>query len=197
MLPDLPAEQFMEFVRPAVKEKPAAERPKPKPEKRAPGIIVPSDDVPVADDSDPVLPDDEGDGPTMDTDDRDTSDDAAAGNTGIPMPMPAFQIEQRPHFRECMSARDSDLCTEERIHRHLQRHLRTGPLVKGSLSTTVTFEVDAEGQVGRIHCAPKVPAEVEREIQRVLRTMPEFIPGSQGGMPVAVWYQIPLRLSSR
>ncbi|MDQ3099822.1 MAG: hypothetical protein M3R08_00425 [Bacteroidota bacterium] len=129
------------------------------------------------------------------------SADASAGTLvdpiapAITMPVLMLGVEVRPHFEKCINE-DRDRmneCTEDRIHRHLQRNIEI-PSNVIDVSTTVTFEIDAQGKIGRLHCAPKVSREVEREIARVIRSLPEFIPGSQAGHPVAVYYQIPLRL---
>lgn len=114
----------------------------------------------------------------------------------IDMPTPTLNPEVLPHFERCLND-DLDRtneCTEDRILRHLERNLEIPPTVIGSVFTTVTFEIDAQGRIGRTHCAPKVDREVEEEIDRAIRSLPRFIPGSQGGHPVPVYYQIPLRL---
>jgi hypothetical protein len=61
----------------------------------------------------------------------------------------------------------------------------------------VTFEIDAEGHIGKVICAPKVAEEVRAEIERAIRSMPTFVPGSQGGRPVTVYYQLPLSLRTQ
>jgi hypothetical protein len=102
----------------------------------------------------------------------------------------------KPYFMDCLHEDPDRLepCTEARIEAHLQRHFRIPSSVKGRLRTTVTFRIDADGRIGTIHCAPQVDAEVQQEVERVIRAMPTFVPGSQGGIPVPVYYQIPLSL---
>ncbi len=102
----------------------------------------------------------------------------------------------RPYFMECLkrSPNTLDECTEQRIQKHLERQFKVPPGIRGEVRTTVTFEIDREGRIGKLVCAPRVNAEVEREIDRVLRALPAFVPGSQGGIPVPVYYQIPLRV---
>ncbi len=104
----------------------------------------------------------------------------------------------RPYFMDCLKRSPSSLdeCTEYRIQKHLEREFKVPPGIRGDVRTTVTFEIDREGRIGKLICAPKVNAEVEREIDRVLRALPQFVPGSQGGLPVPVYYQIPLRVRS-
>jgi len=66
--------------------------------------------------------------------------------------------------------------------------------LRREVRTTVTFEIDAKGRIGKVYCAPKVGPEIEREVERVVRALPEFVPGSQGGFPVGVYYQFRLNV---
>ena len=116
-------------------------------------------------------------------------------------PGPVFwaNVGVRPYFMDCLKRDPASLepCTEARIDAHLQRNLRIPASVRGQVRTTVTFEIDATGHIGKVVCAPKVDEDVRAEIERVIRSMPQFVPGSQGGYPVPVYYQIPLSLRTR
>ncbi len=116
--------------------------------------------------------------------------------TAIRVPPPTLNPEIRPHFIDCLRGdmKKTDLCTEQRIQRHLERQMNIPRSMIGVVATTVTFEINAQGRIGMLHCAPKVSEDVEREIARVIRSLPEFRPGTQVGHPVPVYYQIPLRL---
>lgn len=109
------------------------------------------------------------------------------------------KVGVRPYFMDCLKRDPTSIepCTEARIDAHLQRNLRIPPSVRGHVRTTVTFEIDATGRIGKVVCAPKVEEDVRAEIERVIRSMPQFVPGSQGGYPVPVYYQIPLSLRTR
>ena len=100
----------------------------------------------------------------------------------------------RPYFMECLerSGNARDAGTESRIEQHLQRRFKIPAGIRGPLRTVVTFEIDTQGRIGRLVCTPRVAKEVEAEVDRVLRSLPEFVPGSQGGHPVPVYYRIPL-----
>jgi hypothetical protein len=112
-----------------------------------------------------------------------------------PGPRPWDGVEQRPYFKECLtrSAHDLDGCTEERIDAHLQRHFRVPQGVRRDEFTVITLEIDATGHIGRLVCAPKPSAAVQAEIERVIRALPVFMPGSQNGLAVPVMYQLPFR----
>lgn len=107
--------------------------------------------------------------------------------------------EVRPYFMDCLKRSPDalDECTEYRIQQHMQRRFRMPGSVRGEVRTTVTFEIDASGKVGRIAYTPRVRPEVEQEIERVLRELPVFVPGSQNGMPLPVIHRMPVVLSSR
>jgi len=113
-----------------------------------------------------------------------------------PGPRPWDGVEQRPYFKECLtrSANDLDGCTEARIDVHLQRHFRV-PQSRRDEFTVITLEIDATGHIGRLVCAPRPSAAVQAEIERVIRSLPVFMPGSQNGFAVPVIYQLPFRVT--
>lgn len=117
-----------------------------------------------------------------------------------PAPMPAHWnlVSVKPHFEECMKRGIEyvDACTEERIGKHLERRFRVPSSLKGSLRTTITFEIDEDGKIGKLVCTPRVPQAIEAEIERVIRSLPQFVPGRQGDHIVPVYYQIPLSVVS-
>ncbi len=54
------------------------------------------------------------------------------------------------------------------------------------------FVVEKDGQIGEVKIVRSVDPELDAEAVRVIKTMPNFIPGRQDGKPVAVWYTIPI-----
>ena len=54
------------------------------------------------------------------------------------------------------------------------------------------FVVEKDGQIGDVKVARSVDPELDAEALRVVKSMPNFIPGRQDGKPVAVWYTIPI-----
>ena len=105
-------------------------------------------------------------------------------------------VEQRPYMKDCLERgrKDLDDCTEARIDAHLKRHFRIPEGLRREEFTVVTFEIDATGTIGALVCAPKPSPAVASEIERVIRTLPRFMPGTQNGFPVPVYYQIPFRV---
>ena len=54
------------------------------------------------------------------------------------------------------------------------------------------FCVTPTGGVDQISVLKGVDPELDAEVVRVLKTLPKFKPGKQGGRPVPVWYTIPI-----
>jgi len=54
------------------------------------------------------------------------------------------------------------------------------------------FCVTKEGKVNRVSILRSVSPELDNEALRVVSTIPEFIPGKQGGKAVDVWYMVPI-----
>ena len=54
------------------------------------------------------------------------------------------------------------------------------------------FVVKKDGQIGEVKIARSVDPELDAEALRVVKSMPNFIPGRQDGKPVAVWYTLPI-----
>lgn len=126
------------------------------------------------------------------------TDGPEGGDAPVIEVFPWTGVEVRPYFLDCLKRSPGDLwgCTEHRIDQHLRRHFRMPRGLRGEVRTVVTFEIDDAGQIGRLVCTPRVGAEVEQEIERVLRAMPRFVPGSQNGVPVPVFHRIPITLRS-
>jgi TonB family protein len=56
----------------------------------------------------------------------------------------------------------------------------------------IRFCVTKAGGVDRISILKGVSPELDEEALRVVKTLPSFQPGKQGGKPVPVWYMIPI-----
>jgi TonB family protein len=59
----------------------------------------------------------------------------------------------------------------------------------------VRFAIDEEGRAGRESVLKGVDPELDAEALRVVRSLPRFEPGRQGGKAVPVWYMVPLNFS--
>jgi len=59
----------------------------------------------------------------------------------------------------------------------------------------VRFSVDADGRVTRESVLKGVDPLLDEEALRVVRTLPRFSPGRQGGKAVPVWYMVPINFA--
>ncbi|MBO9633557.1 MAG: energy transducer TonB [Chitinophagaceae bacterium] len=120
---------------------------------------------------------------------------ASSGNgTGPvqPQPVPEPEPEKIVEFAERMPEFPGGT---QALIRFLSKNLRVpeekiepGQLVK----VPVKFVVDKEGKLTDVQF-PGAPDEAfKTEIRRVMNKMPKWIPGSQNGKPVAVYFNIPI-----
>lgn len=56
----------------------------------------------------------------------------------------------------------------------------------------VRFTINADGTVGNSTVIKGVDPLLDEEALRVVNTLPSFSPGKQGGVPVPVWYMVPI-----
>lgn len=56
----------------------------------------------------------------------------------------------------------------------------------------VKFSVTPAGGVDKVSVTKGVDPELDAEAVRVVKLLPKFKPGKQGGKPVAVWYNVPI-----
>ncbi len=63
--------------------------------------------------------------------------------------------------------------------------------IQGRVS--LKFVVNPDGSVGRIEIILGIDPLLDEEAIRVVRSLPKFIPGKQGGVAVPVWFSLPVR----
>ena len=56
----------------------------------------------------------------------------------------------------------------------------------------VTFVVERDGSITDVRIAKSVDPSLDKEAQRVVKSMPKWIPGKQNGSPVRVKYTVPV-----
>ena len=57
---------------------------------------------------------------------------------------------------------------------------------------TVRFVVKEDGSIGRVEVLRGKDPDLDKEAQRVVKTLPKFIPGKMNGRAVQVWYSLPI-----
>ena len=55
------------------------------------------------------------------------------------------------------------------------------------------FVVLENGHVGKVQIIKSLESHCDAEAKRVVKSLPRFIPGKQGGKAVRVWYTLPIR----
>ncbi|MCM1094017.1 MAG: energy transducer TonB [Muribaculaceae bacterium] len=94
-------------------------------------------------------------------------------------------VEQMPQF----PGGDAELL------KYIQQHLKYPPVaaennIQGRV--IVQFVVTKTGKVGEVKIARGKDPDLDKEAMRVVKTLPDFIPGKMNGQAVAVWYTLPI-----
>lgn len=94
-------------------------------------------------------------------------------------------VEQMPQF----PGGDGELL------KHIQKNLKYPPVamennIQGRV--VVQFVVTKTGKVGEVKVVRGKDPDLDKEAVRVVKTLPDFIPGKMNGQAVAVWYTLPI-----
>lgn len=117
------------------------------------------------------------------------------GGTGqepAPPPVPEPEPDRIMEFAERMPEFPGG---NQALIRFLSKYLRVPEekLEAGQrMRVPVKFVVDRSGQLTDIQFPELADEEYKTEIRRVMKKMPKWIPGSQNGKPVAVYFSIPI-----
>jgi protein TonB len=81
------------------------------------------------------------------------------------------------------------------LYKYIGKNLKYPPdamenKVQGKV--TLKFCVMADGNINQITILKGVDASIDKEAIRVVKTLPTFNPGKKGGVPVPVWYLLPI-----
>ena len=108
-----------------------------------------------------------------------------AGKTGVD---PFVVVEQMPMFPGGESALLAYLTDNTKYPESAASKGIEGKVI-------VRFSVDADGRVSRESVLKGVDPLLDDEALRVVRTLPRFVPGRQGGNAVPVWYMVPINFA--
>lgn len=94
-------------------------------------------------------------------------------------------VEQMPQF----PGGDAELT------KHIQKNLKYPPVamennIQGRV--VVQFVVTKTGKIGEVKVVRSKDPDLDKEAVRVVKTLPDFIPGKMNGQAVAVWYTLPI-----
>lgn len=149
------------------------------------------DDVPTQDELATTRVDDEpSDGPPGDPGIVKPRDEGPATNdNGLVEPeIPSGPVE----FADVMPTFNGD------IVKYMLRHLRQpDDLEPGDrIVVRVKFVVNEEGGISDISVLESGRSDLDKEVVRVIKTMPRWKPGMQGGRPVPVFFKMPVTFVS-
>ena len=116
-----------------------------------------------------------------------------------PVEVPFDFIEDVPVFPGCESLSENDerkKCMSEEINRFVMKEFNTQLGAELGLTGTnlviIIFVVDRQGEIGQIRTRAPHPG-LEKEAERVIKSLPKMQPGKQRGKPVPVSFTIPIR----
>lgn len=100
--------------------------------------------------------------------------------------VPWEKVENTPIYSGCGTAQDSKICSLNAISEFVNQNLNTSAVKQpGTYRVLTSVIIGDDGKVGAITVDGASP-EFNEEIIRVLKKLPDFIPGTVNGKPVAV-----------
>lgn len=84
---------------------------------------------------------------------------------------------------------------EAELMKYIQKNLKYPPVamennIQGRV--VVQFVVTKTGKIGEVKVVRGKDPDLDKEAVRVVKTLPDFIPGKMNGQAVAVWYTLPV-----
>jgi len=110
--------------------------------------------------------------------------------------VPFSQIDQVPIFPGCEDADDQKACLVQKISEHVSTNFdmkisKDLGLDKGTKRVYVQFQIDKTGAITNIK-ARGPDEKLEAEAERVIRSLPQMVPGKENGKAVGVKYTLPI-----
>ena len=102
-----------------------------------------------------------------------------------------YVVEDMPRFRGCTDKK----CTAEEIFKHIAENITYPPKAKNYGiygKVFVSFIVGKSGKIINVKVSRGVDKYLDAEALRVVKLLPNFIPGKQRGKAVNVQYTIPI-----
>ena len=109
----------------------------------------------------------------------------AAANSEIQGEVPYVEVEQMPLFPGGDAALLKYIGENTTYPENAKKNNLSGKVI-------LRFCVASDGTVNRVSVLQSVDPELDAEAIRVVKTLPAFIPGKQGGKAVATWYMVPI-----
>ncbi|MCB0637618.1 MAG: TonB family protein [Lewinella sp.] len=112
---------------------------------------------------------------------------------------PAQLVEEMPRFPGCeelLLANERKRCSQEALLNFVYRNLRYPQEARDNEvegTVVVTFVVEVDGTITAPRIARPIDPDCDAEVLRVVDLFPLWIPGRQGGEPVRVQYNLPVK----
>jgi TonB family protein len=101
---------------------------------------------------------------------------------------PFVKVEQMPEYPGGEAGMLTHIATNIKYPEYAKTNRITGQVI-------VRFVVSAAGKVEMISVLKGVHPELDAEAVRVVKTLSDFKPGTQGGKPVPVWMMVPINFT--
>lgn len=111
-----------------------------------------------------------------------------AVNSNLLEEVPFVEVEQMPLFPGGDEALLKYLGENTTYPENAKKNSIKGKVI-------LRFCIASDGTVNRVSVLQGVDPELDAEAIRVVKTLPAFTPGKQGGKAVAVWYMVPITFS--
>lgn len=108
-------------------------------------------------------------------------------------------VEEMPYLSSCASSSKADRqsCSGKAILSFFHQHLKLPALFKTSCiegTSVVQFIIGKDGKVKSVKVVRSIHPALDKELIRVTKLLPAFIPGRQNGRAVNVQYNIPIKI---
>jgi bla regulator protein BlaR1 len=111
--------------------------------------------------------------------------------------VPFTVVDEVPTLLECKDELDNEArknCLSEFVNKHINENFNTriaDSLNPGRKRIFVQFKIDTEGKISSVNARGPNPG-LEEEAKRVIKSLPQFVPGRQNGELVIVPYSMPI-----
>lgn len=111
--------------------------------------------------------------------------------------IPFGVVQQVPTFKECSGSKEEiTKCTSQKISKHVNKEFNMDvPKELGIVGVTTkiitVFKINTEGNIVDVR-ARGGNAKLEEEAVRVIKTIPQMVPGKHEGKIVSVLYELPI-----
>ncbi len=108
-------------------------------------------------------------------------------------------VEEMPYLNSCASARKQERqsCTGKAVLAFFHQQLKFSSILKTSSLEGISvlqFVIGKDGKVKSAKVVRSIHPDLDKELLRIAKLLPDFIPGRQNGRKVDVTYNIPIRV---